>query len=210
MNPVVSGPFMLTSWNHGQDFTMDRNPNFWGPAPTVDRVVYRIYTNQEAMIQALKNNEIDIADGLTPSLINSVSNTPDITVQKVVSDWWLNLAFNFGGQNADAHPLPALQDLTVRKAIEMAIDKNAIVNKVYQGAATTGDTTFDPPRPSGIWTSPRIRRSRSIRRAPTRFGRRRVRGYERRRFGRIRRPAIRSNCACRPPQTRPARSRRAS
>ena len=74
MNPVVSGPFMLTGWEHGQGFTMDRNPNFWGPEPTVDRVDYRVYTNQEAMIQALKNNEIDIADGLKPSLINSVSN----------------------------------------------------------------------------------------------------------------------------------------
>ena len=105
MNPVVSGPYMLTGWEHGQGFTMDRNPNFWGPEPTVDRVDYRVYTNQEAMIQALKNNEIDIADGLTPSLINSVSNTPNISVQKVVSDWWLNLAFNFGGQNDDRGPV---------------------------------------------------------------------------------------------------------
>jgi peptide/nickel transport system substrate-binding protein len=144
LNPVVSGPFMLTSWTHGQGFTMERNPNFWGPAPTVDRVDYRVYTNQEAMIQALKNGEIDIADGLAPSLINSVSNTPNVTVQKVVSDWWLNLAFNFGGQGPDADPLPALHDLTVRTAIEMAIDKSAIVRKVYQGAATTGDTIVRP------------------------------------------------------------------
>ena len=149
MNPVVSGPYMLTGWEHGQGFTMDRNPNFWGPEPTVDRVDYRVYTNQEAMVQALKNNEIDIADGLTPSLINSVSNTPNISVQKVVSDWWLNLAFNFGGQNENADPLPALHDLTVRKAIQMAIDKNAIVNKVYQGAATPGDTIVRPA--SAFW-----------------------------------------------------------
>ena len=149
MNPVVSGPFMLTSWTPGQGFTMDRNPNFWGPAPTVDRVDYRVYTNQEAMIQALKNGEIDIADGLTPALINSVDNTANITVQKVVSDWWLNLAFNFGGQSPDATPLPALQDLTVRTAIAMAIDKTAIVNKAYAGAATTGDTIVRPA--SAYW-----------------------------------------------------------
>jgi len=149
MNPVVSGPYMLTGWEHGQGFTMDRNPNFWGPEPTVDRVDYRVYTNQEAMIQALKNNEIDIADGLKPSLINSVSDVSNITVQKVVSDWWLNLAFNFGGQNDSAHPLAALHDLTVRTAIEMAIDKNAIVTKVYQGAATPGDTIVRPA--SAFW-----------------------------------------------------------
>ena len=149
MNPVVSGPFMLTEWTPGQGFTLSRNPNFWGPEPTVDRVDYRVYTNQEAMIQALKNGEIDIADGLTPTLINSVSATTNITVQKVVSDWWLNLAFNFGGQGPDANPLPALHDLEVRQAIQMAIDKQAIVTKVYQGAATPGDTMIRPA--SAYW-----------------------------------------------------------
>ena len=144
MDTAVSGPFELKEWTPGQGWTLTKNPYFRGPEPTVDRIDYRVYTNQEAMVQALKNGEIDIADGLQPSLISSIQNTPDITVQKVVSDWWLNLAFNFGGQNPDAHPLPALHDIRVRRAIEMAIDKNAIVNKVYQGAATPGDTIIRP------------------------------------------------------------------
>jgi peptide/nickel transport system substrate-binding protein len=129
---------------------MDRNPYYWGPRPALDRIEYRVYTNQEAMIQALKNGEIDAIDGLQPSLINSVENSPNVALQKVVSDWWLNLAFNFGGQpNSTYTPLPALHDLTVRKAIEMSIDKQAIVEKVYQGAATTGDTIVRPA--SAYW-----------------------------------------------------------
>jgi peptide/nickel transport system substrate-binding protein len=147
LNPVVSGPFQLTSWTEGQGWTIERNPNFWGPAPTIDKVEYRAYTNQEAMIQALKNGEVDLVDGLEPGLINSITNVPNITTQKVVSDWWLNLAFNFGGQGSDAHPLPALHDLVVRQAIEMAIDKQAIVDKVYEGAATPGDTIIRQASP---------------------------------------------------------------
>jgi len=147
---VGSGPFILTSWTPGQGFTMDRNPYYWGPTPTLSRIEYKVYTNQEAMIQALKNGEIDALDGLQPSLINSVQNSPNITLQKVVSDWWLNLAFNFGGQPGSTYtPLPALHDLVVRKAIEMAIDKNAIVQKVYAGAATPGDTIVRPA--SAYW-----------------------------------------------------------
>ncbi len=147
---VGSGPFILTSWTPGQGFTMDRNPYYWGPTPTLSRIEYKVYTNQEAMIQALKNGEIDALDGLQPSLINSVQNSPNITLQKVVSDWWLNLAFNFGGQPGSTYtPLPALHDLVVRKAIEMAIDKNAIVQKVYAGAATAGDTIVRPA--SAFW-----------------------------------------------------------
>ena len=147
---VASGPFILTSWTPGQGWVMERNQYYWGPTPALDRIEYHVYTNPEAMVTALKNGEIDAADGLEPALINSVTNAPNVAVQKVVSDWWLNLAFNFGGQpGSDYTPMPALHDLDVRTAIEMAIDKNAIVNKVYQGAANTGDTIVRPA--SAFW-----------------------------------------------------------
>ena len=146
---IASGPFTLTAWDQGQGWTMDKNPYFWGERPAVDTIEFRVYSNQEAMTQALRNGEIDLADGVEPSLVKTIKSYDNVTVQNVISDWWLNLAFNFGGQGPDAHPLPALHDLTVRKAIEMAIDKQAIVDKVYQGTATTGDTMIRPA--SAFW-----------------------------------------------------------
>ncbi len=146
---IGSGPFTLTDWKPGQGWTMERNPYFWGEEPEVDRIEYRLYSNQEAMIQALRNGEIDFADGLKPSLIASVEGIDDVQVQRVVSDWWLNLAFNFGGQGPDADALPALHDITVRQAIAMAIDKQAIAEKVYRGTATAGDTIIRPA--SAYW-----------------------------------------------------------
>jgi peptide/nickel transport system substrate-binding protein len=146
---VASGPFTLTEWQQGQGWTMERNPYYWGAQPEVDRIEYRLYSNEEAMIQALRNGEIDFADGLKPQLIESVEGIPDVDIQQVVSDWWLNLAFNFGGQSPDADALPALHDHAVREAIAMAIDKQAIVEKVYRGTATTGDTIIRPA--SAYW-----------------------------------------------------------
>jgi peptide/nickel transport system substrate-binding protein len=137
---VVSGPFKLTSWERGKGWTMERNPNFWGDTPVVDRIDFRLYTNEESMVQALKNGEIDVADTLSPPLFTSLEGAANITTQQVVSDWWLNLAFNFGGQGPDADPLPALHDHNVRQAIEMAINKQEIVDKVYLGLANPGDT----------------------------------------------------------------------
>ena len=146
---IASGPFILTEWSQGQGWTMEKNPYFWGQEPAVDTFEYRVYSNEEAMTQALRNGEIDVADGVQPSLVKSLEGMDGVTVQKVVSDWWLNLAFNFGGQGPDADPLPALQDLDVRRAIAMAIDKQAIADKVYQGTATTGDTIIRPA--SAFW-----------------------------------------------------------
>ena len=143
--PVVgSGPYVMTDAVEGQRWTFERNDNFWGPAPAYDRIVFQYFDNQEAMVQALKSGQIDVADGLNAPLLPSLEGDSSITVQKVVPDCWINMPFNFGGQGPDADPLPALQDLQVRKAIAMAIDKQAIVDKVYPGAAVPGETIVRP------------------------------------------------------------------
>ena len=140
---VVSGPYYMSAANAGQNWTFTRNPNFWGTKPAYDTIVYQLFTNQDAMVQALKNGQIDIADGIEGSLLPAVSALPNVAVQKVVADSWINLAFNFGGR-PNAKPLAALQDIQVRKAIAMAIDKQQIVDKVFPGAADPGDTIIRP------------------------------------------------------------------
>jgi peptide/nickel transport system substrate-binding protein len=135
---VTTGPFMLTEVNSGQNWTLKKNPYYWGDEPNFDEIQFKLYTNQDAMAQALKNGEIDVATYFESSLLPSLEREPNITVQRNVSDWWLNLAFNFGGQGPDADPLPALQDKDVRTAIAMAIDKQGIVDKAYDGAAVPG------------------------------------------------------------------------
>jgi peptide/nickel transport system substrate-binding protein len=143
--PVVStGPYTMTQATPGQNWTFTKNPNYWGDEPTYDTIRYIYYTNQEAMVQALRQGEIDIADELTSDLLPALESQPNIAVQKVTADCWVNLAFNFGGQGPASDPLPALQDLTVRKAIALAIDKQAIVDKVYPDAAVPGETIIRP------------------------------------------------------------------
>jgi peptide/nickel transport system substrate-binding protein len=146
---VTSGPFHLVEWDHGRSWTLDRNPEYWGPKPAVDEIQFHLYTNEEALVQALRNGEVDMIDSFEPSLLATLEKTPNVTVQKSLPDWWLNLAFNFGGQGPQSNPLPALHDLRLRTAIEMAIDKKEIVQKVYQGSATPGDTVVRPA--SAYW-----------------------------------------------------------
>jgi peptide/nickel transport system substrate-binding protein len=137
---VTTGPFYLSEVNSGQNWTLTKNPYYWGDEPNFDEIRYQHFTNQDAMVQALKNGDIDAAAYLEPSLLPALESDPNITVQRDVSDWWLNLAFNFGGQGPDADPLPALQDKDVRTAIAMAIDKQGIIDKAYNGAGVPGES----------------------------------------------------------------------
>lgn len=146
---IGSGPFILTEWEKGQYWRMERNENYWGSEPVVDEVVYQVYSNDEGMVQALKNGDIDIANDIIPSLRSSLEGVPGIKVHVTLSDWWLNLAFNFGGQGPDATNNSALHDITVRRAITYAIDKQSIADRVYLGTATPGDTVIRPA--SAFW-----------------------------------------------------------
>ena len=56
---VGTGPFQLTEWNKGEDWTMTANPNYWGGAPHIQQFKVVRYDNSEAMVNALKNGEID-------------------------------------------------------------------------------------------------------------------------------------------------------
>ncbi|MGA1299315.1 MAG: ABC transporter substrate-binding protein, partial [Ilumatobacteraceae bacterium] len=77
---VASGPYIMTEAVPGQSWTFERNPNFWGTEPAYERIVFRLYTNQEAMVQALKNGEIAIADGLESALLPAVEAIPNVAV----------------------------------------------------------------------------------------------------------------------------------
>ena len=52
--PVTSGPFHLVEWNKDEDWTLEANDNYWGGDPTIDRVIFKRYTNAETMVQDLK------------------------------------------------------------------------------------------------------------------------------------------------------------
>lgn len=148
---IGSGPFRLDEWSKGQFLRFSVNEDWWGPdSAAVDEVVIRIYDSKEAMVQALRNGEIDFADGISPTLFNTLENEDGITTHVADGGCWGNIAFNFGGQGDTATNHPAIQDLAVRQAIAHATDKQRIVDQVYQGTAVIGDSILMPGK-NGFW-----------------------------------------------------------
>jgi peptide/nickel transport system substrate-binding protein len=146
---IGSGPFTLVEWRQGEYWRMERNPHYWGPEPAVDEVIFQVFSSEESMVQALRNGDVDVVSTVPPALVPSLEAEEGIEVQRTLSDWWLNLAFNFGGQGEQATNDPALHDLDVRRAIAHAIDKATLVDRVYLGTAEPGDTVIRPA--SAFW-----------------------------------------------------------
>ena len=147
-NVVGSGPFVLAERQVGQFIRFTANKQYWGGAPKIDELVFRVYRNADSLAQALKKGEVDFADNLDASVWESLKNTPGITAYSGTYGGFDELAFNTGAALADGTPIgdghPALKDKIVRQAISYAIDRGTVVKRVLNGTGSVG-TTIIPP-----------------------------------------------------------------
>jgi peptide/nickel transport system substrate-binding protein len=100
------------------------------------------------MAQALKRGEIDFADNLDANIFNSLKTTPGIKTVDAVYSGFNEIGMNTGAALDDGTAIgnghPALKDKVVRQAINYAIDRKTLVDKVYGGYASAGSTIIPP------------------------------------------------------------------
>jgi peptide/nickel transport system substrate-binding protein len=154
---VGSGPFVIAEYERGQFVRMERNPHWSGPQPHFDELIYRIFKNEDAEAEALKQGEIDFAYFDSANVYNSLEGEPNIARHVGTVPSFDEIAVNTGSAFQQADPPfqphgdghPALQDPTVRRAIRMAIDSQEIVDRVLLGYSEPGTTVVPPVSVAG-------------------------------------------------------------
>jgi peptide/nickel transport system substrate-binding protein len=145
-NAVGSGAFKLEERSTGQFVRLTANKSYWNGAPKIDEVVYRVFNNADAQLQALKKGEIDYAYDLDAAPFKSLKDAEGITAVAGKSASFNELAFNTGAALDTGEPIgdghPALKDKRVRQAIAQAVDKQVIVDRVFGGYATAATSVI--------------------------------------------------------------------
>jgi peptide/nickel transport system substrate-binding protein len=136
--PIVgNGPFVLTDYQRNESITLEANEDYWRGAPGFDRLVYRFYKDQDAVVEALRKGEVDVVNDLTGLQADALEGEDDIHVNHGVGKRFVGLTMNPGAEAKNGEPIgdgnPALQDPQVRTAILHAIDREAIEERVYSG-----------------------------------------------------------------------------
>ncbi|WP_329053803.1 ABC transporter substrate-binding protein [Streptomyces violaceus] len=159
--PVVgNGPFTLTDYKADSYVRLKANKGFWRGAPKFDEVVFRYYKDQDAAVSALRKGEVSFVAGspsLTPAQAASLEGAENIQVNDAPGRRFYALATNPGAKAkngkkfGDGHP--SLLDQRVRNALFMAVDREAIIEKVFQGHAVEGEG-YIPPRFSQYYWKP--------------------------------------------------------
>ena len=151
---IGSGPFQAVEWKKGQYARLKVNPDYFRGRPKLDEIIFQFYDNDDTMVQALKNGDVDFITEMPINLFKSLENEEGIATNSAPDPGFSELGFNLYEptpeliKEFDAPKTstgnPALLDARVREAINWAIDEVALTEKVLQGEGVPG-TTLVPP-----------------------------------------------------------------
>lgn len=138
--PVGSGPFKWESWKKGQDLTLVRNPNYWKPGkPYLDKVIWRAVGDDNTRSLQLQGGQAQIDEYPPFSSVQQLKAAPGVKVTLFPSTQTDYLMFNEKHKPFD--------DVHVRRAISMAVDRNALVKTVLFGNGKPANSLLPPQVP---------------------------------------------------------------
>jgi len=120
-----TGPYVLERWTPSQGFTFTRNPHHWGPPPGFARAEFKVVPDDEARLRLVESGEADLADFVPPDAWDRLERNPHLRLEKGAGNRVL-----FLGLRVDRLPF---SDPRAREAVDLAIDRRAIVERVLLG-----------------------------------------------------------------------------
>jgi peptide/nickel transport system substrate-binding protein len=139
-HPVGTGPFLFVDWIKDDRIVLDRNPNYWGEAPKLDRLIFRSIPENSVRLMALTQGSIDGMDNLVPDFLPTIESDEKL---QLLSQPGMNVGYL--AMNMDKEPF---QKVAVRRAINHAINKQSLVDNLYQGLAIPAVN----PIPPTLWS----------------------------------------------------------
>lgn len=152
-NAIGTGPFKFVAFRPGDRIVLARNDAYWGPKPAWSDVDYRIISNDAARTAALLSGDVGFIDAVPSSDVAKLRADPKLTIAETISlrliFLWLDHQHPDGsmyvtgpnGEKLDRNPL---QDLRVRQALSLAINRPAITQRVMEDTAIPSGQ-FLPP-----------------------------------------------------------------
>ena len=135
--PVGTGPFIFRSYTKDDTIRFDGNPDYWKPdVVKVSKLIFAITVDPAVRLQKLKRGECQVMSYPRPADIAAVKADSSLAMPSEVG-------FNLGilGYNTTKKPL---DNVLVRRALDMSINKKAIIESVYQGAGQSATNPMPP------------------------------------------------------------------
>ncbi|MFD6610081.1 ABC transporter substrate-binding protein [Micromonospora chalcea] len=142
--PVGTGPYRVTSWTPGDRLVLAANETYWGGKPANSGVVVAFVADDNVRAQRMRAGEFDAAE-LAPKLASGFEGRNGYRVHKVPTADYRGVMLPMGN--------PVTGDLAIRRALNVAVDRQAMVTGVLGGA---GEPAFGPVPPTSEYAEPSI------------------------------------------------------
>lgn len=139
-HPIGTGPFTFTSWTKGSEVVLSRNPNFWrkNGQPYIDTYHHLSVPNSNTRALQVQSGETDIALYVSPAIAKSLIGNPNVTVHDDPYVETVFISMNIALSN------PPLNNKLVRQALNYAVNKDVIVQKILFGYGRTWGQGLQP------------------------------------------------------------------
>ncbi|GAA0901059.1 ABC transporter substrate-binding protein [Streptomyces thermoalcalitolerans] len=151
--PVGTGPYVLTGWSKGEKLTFKANPHYWGGEPKVKKLTMAIVPDDDVRATRLRSGDLDGAV-LPPNLAATFKNDKDKKTYRAKSYDVRTVTL------PTAHKVTG--DRAIRRALDAAVDRRAMVDKILDGA---GRPAYGPLPVDDPWYTKDIERSQDLARA---------------------------------------------
>lgn len=139
-NPVGTGPFVFKQWIRNDKIVLEKNPNYWVQGyPLLNQLIFKSIPDNQARFTALQSGDIDMMDGVNPDDVTLAEKNADLQV-------WLRPSMNVGYLAFNTEK-PPFDNVKVRQALSMAVNKQALINAFYNGLAEPAKN----PMPPSLW-----------------------------------------------------------
>ena len=142
--PVGAGSFLVSTYTRNESILYDRNPDYYGTEPKLAKFGFSFYSNTDALVNAVKNDEIDLALDVPSTTVKKLKGDPSIEVVSEPGYDTILLGIN---SNPKRTTNPELQDPKLRQAIALGLDREQISDTVTLGTGGIGDSILPPNQP---------------------------------------------------------------
>ncbi len=136
--PVGSGPFKLTHWSEEDTIILEANRGYFRKdRPILDKLIFKSYTDRNSALEAIARKEMDIALNLTASDLLFIGDGGTFRIYSLPGPSYYTWIFNLKD--------PIFKDIRLRRALDYAIDKEAIIKNQLKshGVVCTGPFAVD-------------------------------------------------------------------
>ena len=142
--PVCSGPFRFVERIAQDRITLERFPNYWNKGQIhFDRIVYQPIPDATVRLANLRSGQLDFIERLAPSDVPQLRSDNRFRIAKIVELGYQGITINVGKSDfSQKNPLG--KDARVREALDLSIDREALVKVAMEGEAQAGNQWVAP------------------------------------------------------------------